>query len=46
MLKPYTAPRLTPKGEVVEVTRTIMSGQGDPDGRLKDASVGSLGFLL
>lgn len=44
--KTYNTPQLTPKGSVVELTKTIVSGNGDPEGALKFEPTGSLGFLL
>jgi hypothetical protein len=45
-MKKYTSPRLVSEGEVVTVTRTVMIGNGDPEGTLKFAPAGTLGFLL
>ena len=45
-MKTYTSPRLVCEGEVIEGTRTVMIGSGDPEGALKLAPAGTLGFLL
>jgi hypothetical protein len=45
-MKTYTSPQLVCEGEVIAGTRTVMSGSGDPEGNLKLAPTGTLGFLL
>ena len=45
-MKTYTSPQLVREGEVVAATRTVMIGNGDPEGTLKFAPAGTLGFLL
>lgn len=48
MAAQYTTPRLTPKGDVTEITRAVVEGTGDPaDPRnLQAMSVGGVGFNL
>ena len=44
--KTYSSPQLSLKGSTIELTNTIVGGTGDPEGALKYAPAGSLGFLL
>jgi hypothetical protein len=44
--KTYTSPQLSLKGSAIELTNTVSVGIGDPEGTLRSAPAGTLGFLL